>query len=64
MNWMAIFKDYGIFALILVGCMVLFPPALTPVLGPTLGQYTSYSVTAIVGVVSLWVSRKTKKVLK
>ena len=64
MNLQKFLLDYGLFAIILVGCMVLFPPALTPMLGATLGQYTSYVITAIVGIVALWVSRKTRKAVE
>jgi hypothetical protein len=56
--------EYGLFAGILVALMFLLPPALTPMLGPTLGQYTSYAITGGVGMVSLWASKKVGKAMK
>jgi hypothetical protein len=63
MNFKKFLLDYGLFAIIIVAMLALLPPIFTPMLGSTLGQYTSYVITAVIAMAALWVHRMAKKEL-
>lgn len=64
-NTMKILKSWVIPIIIIVGAFALLPDMFTtwfgPALGPTLGQWTGYVVSAMVAAIALWLTRYTEK---
>jgi len=53
-------KEYAVFIVLGMVCLMYGPLALTPYLGGLLGTYTSYGVTAIILCFVYWLTKKAK----
>ena len=63
MDYMKLFKEYGVPAIIIVALLTLLPPYLTPIMGSIAGQYTTYLVAALIVVLALFLNKKAQKQL-
>jgi len=63
MNWGKTFKTYLLPAIIILGAMWLIPPAINPIVGPYLGQFTAIVVSIAAIVIAIWLSKQAEKQL-
>ena len=63
MDWGKAFKTYLLPAIIILGAMWLIPPAINPIVGPYLGQFTAAIVSITAIILAIWLSKKAEKQL-
>ena len=60
-NYAKLFRDWGIPIIIIVAAFSILPSYLTPILGPALGAWAGYGISAVVAAIALWLSKQAQK---